>query len=130
MRWRARWLFFVAMFTIGIAGLVASGALGIIEYPDVDRTSWAGILGGLSLCAVLFGHGGMEQEKRAGGEERRRQRTVFAHVKGVRRRAGGKWERWGGQWVPVEDWSTPTERPEEYGRGETPEREDWDEPSG
>jgi len=43
----------------------------------------------------------------------------------ARRRHGGKWERWGARWVPVADWSTPSERPDDYGSGHTPEREDW-----
>lgn len=45
----------------------------------------------------------------------------------ARRRHGGKWERWPDPegWVPVRDWSTPRERPDDYGRGHTPEREDW-----
>lgn len=43
----------------------------------------------------------------------------------ARRRAGGKWERWSGQWAPVDDWSTPKERPDDYGGGRIPEREDW-----
>jgi hypothetical protein len=43
----------------------------------------------------------------------------------ARRRHGGKWERWDEEWSPVADWSTPRDRPDEYGRGETPEREHW-----
>lgn len=43
----------------------------------------------------------------------------------ARRRSGGKWERWDDRWIPVDDWSTPAERPDDYGRGLTPEREDW-----
>ncbi len=44
----------------------------------------------------------------------------------ARRRHGGKWERWLSGWVPVKEWSTPSERPDEYARGEIPDREDWD----
>jgi hypothetical protein len=43
----------------------------------------------------------------------------------ARQRQGGKWERWESNWVPVDEWSTPRTRPDEYGRGLTPEREDW-----
>ncbi len=44
----------------------------------------------------------------------------------ARQRQGGKWERWDEDWQPVNDWSTPTTRPEMYGAGMVPEREDWD----
>jgi len=44
----------------------------------------------------------------------------------ARQRQGGKWERWDEDWQPVSDWSTPRTRPEMYGAGKTPEREDWD----
>ena len=43
----------------------------------------------------------------------------------ARRRHGGKWERWGSEWVPVQDWSSPADRPDEYGAGELPQREEW-----
>lgn len=43
----------------------------------------------------------------------------------ARRLHGGKWELWGARWVPVKEWSSPRDRPTEYGRGELPEREDW-----
>lgn len=43
----------------------------------------------------------------------------------ARRRQGGKWERWGDAWVPVSDWTTPSERPDLYGGGPPAEREDW-----
>jgi len=43
----------------------------------------------------------------------------------ARKAHGGKWERWGLSWIPVDDWSTPKDHPDEYGRGEIPEREDW-----
>lgn len=44
----------------------------------------------------------------------------------ARQRQGGKWERWDSQWQPVKEWSTPSTRPDMYGQGKTPEREDWD----
>jgi hypothetical protein len=44
----------------------------------------------------------------------------------ARQRQGGKWERWDEDWQPVNDWSTPVTRPEMYGAGKTPAREDWD----
>lgn len=43
----------------------------------------------------------------------------------ARRRQGGKWERWDGHWVPVPAWSTPRERPDLYGPGRVPDREEW-----
>jgi len=43
----------------------------------------------------------------------------------ARQRVGGKWERWGEDWEPVSDWSTPKEKPELYGSGVVPEREEW-----
>jgi hypothetical protein len=46
--------------------------------------------------------------------------------KWARRRQGGKWERWGTQWVPVKQWSTPSSEPDLYGTGDPPEREDHD----
>lgn len=45
----------------------------------------------------------------------------------ARRCRGGRWERWGERWVPVAEWSTPRDRPEEYGRGRVPDREEWPE---
>lgn len=43
----------------------------------------------------------------------------------ARRLQGGRWERWGDRWVPVDEWSTPRDRPELYGSGRVPEREEW-----
>jgi hypothetical protein len=43
----------------------------------------------------------------------------------ARQRQGGRWERWENHWQPVKEWSTPTTRPEKYGQGMTPEREEW-----
>lgn len=43
----------------------------------------------------------------------------------ARRRAGGKWERWEDRWGPVDEWSTPRDRPEQYGAGLIPAREEW-----
>ena len=43
----------------------------------------------------------------------------------ARRRYGGKWERWGDEWRPVDDWSMPRDEPELYGSGVIPVREEW-----
>jgi hypothetical protein len=44
----------------------------------------------------------------------------------ARARQGGKWERWDRGWIPVQEWSTPTTHPAEYGEGRTPERENYE----
>lgn len=50
----------------------------------------------------------------------------FAKNQWARKKLGGKWERVvGGQWDEVPDWSTPTSRPDIYGAGSIPDREEW-----
>lgn len=41
----------------------------------------------------------------------------------ARRKYGGKWEKWT-EWKPVQEWSTPSTHPDEYGTGNLPMRED------
>jgi len=49
----------------------------------------------------------------------------FTQESWAREKLGGKWERWDSRWGQVEDWSDPRTRPQEYGEGKVPERENW-----
>jgi hypothetical protein len=51
---------------------------------------------------------------------------LFTKSQWARKMLGGKWERVvGGSWEEVQEWSTPRSRPEVYGAGSIPEREEW-----
>jgi hypothetical protein len=49
----------------------------------------------------------------------------FARAQWARKKMGGKWERVGSQWERVQEWSSPRSRPDLYGTGSIPEREEW-----